>query len=74
MMFMLRAINRTVIHVARTVSEPVGSLSDRAASDEKTAMVAVVLIFSAATLLMGSAHRKRRERRKRRKRARTASW
>ena len=51
MMFMLRAINRTVIHVARSVSEPVGALSDRAAEDEKTAIVAVVLIASGATLL-----------------------
>ena len=51
MMFMLRAINRTVIHVARSVSEPVGSLSARAAEDEQTAMVGVVLIFSAAIVL-----------------------
>ena len=51
MMFMLRSINRTVIHVARTVSEPVGALSGRAAEDEKTAMVAVGLIASGATIL-----------------------
>ena len=51
MMFMLRAINRTVIHVARSVSEPVGALSGRAAEDEKTAMVAVGLIASGAMLL-----------------------
>lgn len=51
MMSMLRAINRTVIQVARTVAEPVGALSGRAAEDEKTAMVAVGLIASGATLL-----------------------
>jgi two-component system NtrC family sensor kinase len=51
MMFMLRAINRTVIRVARSVSEPVGALSGRAADDEKTAMVAVGVIASVATLL-----------------------
>ena len=51
MMSMLRAINRTVIQVARTVSEPVGALSGRAAEDEKTAMVAVGLIASGAMLL-----------------------
>ena len=51
MMFMLRAINRTVIHVARSVSEPVGALSGRAAEDEKTAMVAVGLVASGAMLL-----------------------
>ncbi|MGB0590823.1 MAG: sensor histidine kinase [Myxococcota bacterium] len=51
MMFMLRTINRTVIHVARSVSEPVGALSGRAAEDEKTAMVAVGLIASGAMLL-----------------------
>lgn len=48
---LLRDINRTVIRSARQVAGPVGELSGRVASNEKTTTVAVSVIAGVATVL-----------------------